>query len=238
MIMTFNGTASTDVSLDIGSIMKVARPIYPGARARTQAITGRDGVFFHGKDRREKYIPVRFHFASASMSARRTAVRNLSDWLDVDEPAELIFNDEPAVRYHAIPVNEIVPDEVVFLGWAEVNFLVPSGYAESTTTKTASPNEGTLETPVEITATMQGASNDLRITLGSEHILITPDVAFALNDEIIIDTNIHYVTINGSDAREYVSFASTYFKLPVGAFTLTPDPVGTTVEILYRERFK
>ncbi len=237
IIMTFNGTASTDASFDIASIMKVARPIYPGGRERTQAITGREGLYFHSKDRREIYIPVKIHFDSVSMAARRTAVRAIADWLDVDEPAVLTFDDEAGVRYYAIPVNEIVPEEVVYLGWAEITFMVPTGYAESTTTKTASPNLGTLPTPVEITATINEATAaSLRLSINGEHILITtPLVA---TDEIIIDTNTRYVTLNGDDAREHVSFASDYFKLPVGAFAIDVEPVSTTVAIVFRERFK
>lgn len=234
--MTFNGTASTTASFGINSIQRISRPLYPGSRARTQTITGRDGVYFHSKDRQEIYISVRFLISSTSLANKRTAIRAIAAWLDVDEPKVLTFDDESTKRYYAIPIDEINVDEVVYLGFADMTFLVPAGYAESTTTKTASPNAGTLKTPVEITATMVADSASLKIDCGDEHILLT--TALVIGDEIIIDTNTRYVTLNGVDVRGYVSFGSDYFKLPVGAFTVTPTPASTTLAIVYRERFK
>lgn len=238
IIMTFNSTASTDASFDIDSIQIVSRPIYTGAYARTQRITGRDGVYYHGKDRKEFPIRVRFLISSTSMANRRAAAREIADWLDVDEPKALTFDDESTKRYYAIPIDPIIPEEVVYLGFADMTFLVPDGYAESTSTKTASPNAGTLPTPVEITATIVAATAaSQKIELGTgEYILVTTPLVAA--DEIIIDTNLYTCTLNGADAREYVSFGSEYFKLPVGAFTLTPTPATTTLAIEYRERFK
>ena len=234
--MTFNGTPSTDASFGIKVLQKVSRPISSGSRVRTEEITGGDGVYFHGKDRKELYIPVKFYMSATSMANKRTAIRAIAAWLEVDEPAILIFDDEPLKRYYAIPIDTIDIDEVVYQGYGTVRFLVPSGYAESTSTKTASPNSGTLETPVAITATMVTASATLKIDCGDEHILITTPLVVA--DEIIIDTNTRYVTLNGADIREYVSFGSDYFKLPVGVFTLTPTPANTTVAVVFRERWK
>lgn len=234
---TFNGTASTHASFDIGNIVKLVRPIYPGSRVRMQPITGRMGVYFHGKDRKELYIPVRFYFASSSMANKRTAIRAISDWLDVDEPKVLTFSDEPLRRYYAIPINEIVPDEALYLGYVNMTFLVPAGYAESTTTKTASPNAGTLETPVQITATMAAAASELIIALSAtEYLQLTMGLLIA--DVVIFNTETRTCTVNGTDSRRYLNIGSTWFTLPVGAFALTPTPVGTTVAIVYRERFK
>ena len=236
-MITFNGVAWNTFP-DIRSIMRVSRPVSPGARARLLEITGRPGAFYFGKDRRP--VPVSFRIAldSSSIADRRSTIRDIADWLETEEPEVLTLSDEPGLRYYAVLIDPIDTDEFATVGFADVSLLVPAGYAESTTTKTASPNLGTLPCPVEITATMQEISNTLRVELGDEYILITPDVAFAVSDEVIIDTNTHYVTINGDDAREYVSFASTYFKLPSGAFSIDADPASTTVATVFRERFK
>lgn len=98
---------------------------------------------------------------------------------------------------------------------------------------------GTMKTPVQITATMVSNSASLKITLEEtgEYILLT--TALVIGDVVVIDTNKHTVTLNGVDAREYVSFNSTYFSLPPDAvFTLIPTPADTTITTVFRERYK
>lgn len=236
MITTFNGTASNNAAFGIESVMRVGRPISPGHRPRLLPTTGRAGTFFLGKDRDPLYLPIRFVFKGTTMQDKRTKSRAIAAWLDTPDVATLSFSDDPDIQYSAICVDRIDIEEVTVLGFADVTFFVPSSYAEAPATKTASPNAGTVETPVQITVTMTANSPTLKVSLSvSEYVLIT--TALVIGDVVVIDTNLHTVTLNGDDARQYVSFNSTYFALPVGAFTLTPLP-ASTVAIVFRERWK
>lgn len=98
-------------------------------------------------------------------------------------------------------------------------------------------NDGTRPCPVRITATMTEAVSELKITLAEtgEFILLTR--ALNIGNVVIIDTNARTITVNGADARADVSFTSTWFALPSGAFTVTADPASTGIFILYRERW-
>ena len=331
-MITFNSIASTTSALDIISVMRVYRPISPGHQARIMDITGMDGVIYQAKDRRPLYITCRIALRSASYTAKRAAAREIAAWLDTDELAPLVFDDESDKRYMAVVLDEIDVEEIALLGKFDVTFFVPSGYAESTTTKTTSPNEGTAETPCIITVTMTADDSSLKITLdetgefillnhdlyeekaetqtlylggatggtftigkpgdtatldhdvsaatleaalegiygagnvtvtaGTDFLIevvvavgesdleasftnltgatdptLTIDQAYSVADTVVIDTNLRTVTVNTVDARADVSYLSDFFKLPVGTFTLTPDP-ASTVEVEYRERWK
>ena len=236
-MITFNGIHSSDPSLDIISVMRASRPISPGHDARVLSITGMDGVIYQGKDRKPQFITFRFVFDSDSYADKRTAAREIAAWLDTEELSPLIFDDEPDKRYMAIVIDEIDVEEILLTGIFYVTLFVPSSYAESTTTKTASPNEGTAETPCIITVTMTSDDDSLKITLDEtgEFVLLNHDLY--VGDEVIIDTNARTVTVNDVDVRADLSYLSDYFKLPRGTFTLTPDPVST-VEVEFRERWK
>lgn len=236
MIVTFNGTASTSASFGIKSVMRVSRPVSPGHEAYLLSITGRDGAFYLGKDRHPLYIPIRFVFQGTTEQDLATKIRAVAAWLDTEDVATLSLSDDTTVQYSAICLDRIDPDQVVLLGFVDVTFLVPSSYRDAPATKTASPNAGTARTPVKITVTMTANSATLKVSLSAtEYVLIT--TALVIGNVVVIDTNLHTVTLNGVDIRKYVSFGSTYFTLPVGAFTLTPLP-ASTVAIVYRERFK
>ena len=234
-MITFNSVAYSSFS-EIHSIMRISRPLAPDMVARVAEIAGRDGVYFFSKNRQPLVLSFRIATLSASASARRTLARQLSAWLDTDQPAALVVSDETDKRYQAILLDSVPFEEVARVGFADVSFFVPSGYAEAVSLKTASPNAGTMPAPVTITATLGGSASALQITLGSEYLRL--ETTLVSTDVVIFNTETGLVTLNGADARRYVTYASTFFKLPVGAFSLTVDPVGTPLVLSFRERWK
>ncbi|MGK0551045.1 distal tail protein Dit [Enterococcus faecalis] len=77
--------------------------------------------------------------------------RELAKILDVDEPKELIFGDEPDVFYYALPSDIPKLDEIHFLGKASIDWVIPDGVAHAKETKefTAKINkDGILEMTV------------------------------------------------------------------------------------------
>lgn len=77
--------------------------------------------------------------------------RELAGILNVAEPKELIFGDEPDKKYYALPTGDINVDENSFLGKGTINWVVPDGVARATASKdfAFSPNsDGVLETTI------------------------------------------------------------------------------------------
>ena len=98
-------------------------------------------------------------------------------------------------------------------------------------------NSGTLPCDSVITITMVSSSTGLTLTLieSSEYLEVGTTVAAA--DEIVINTQQRSFTINGTDSSKYIDYDSTWFKLPVGDFTLQLDNATASLEIIYRERW-
>lgn len=77
--------------------------------------------------------------------------RELAGILNVNEPKELIFGDEPDKKYYALPTGDINVDENSFLGKGAVNWVIPDGVAHATVSKDFpfTPNaDGVLETTI------------------------------------------------------------------------------------------
>lgn len=68
--------------------------------------------------------------------------RELAGILDVNEPSELIFGDEPDKYMLAIPDSDVDFDDEKFYGNGTINWVVPEGYAHSVSESvyTATPN--------------------------------------------------------------------------------------------------
>ncbi len=83
---------------------------------------------------------------------------------------------------------------------------------------------------------MKEAASSLTLALDTgEFILLNRELEEG--DTVIIDTNARYATVNGIDARDDVTFASTWFMLPRGEFALSVDPESTEIKITFRERW-
>lgn len=61
---------------------------------------------------------------------------DLQNILNVDEPKELIFGNNPNKIFYAIPSGTLDFEEIVFLGNGVINWIVPDGLAHSTIEKT------------------------------------------------------------------------------------------------------
>lgn len=233
-MITFNGRSSSDPAFGIKQVVRIGRPLAPGAIDRTLEIEGIDGVYDLGYSLRPIYIPVRIYLRSDSVAGEREHVRAIASWLSPREVKPLIFSDEPDKQYFARRSGDIELTGNVTRRFVDVTFYCPDPHAYAVTTKTASPNAGTAPTPVKITATMTAATDHLQIDLGDQHIRL--ETALTIGDEIIIDTAQGWVALNGLDARQYVTYDSDLrLMLPVGVFELTAD--NADLAIIYRERW-
>lgn len=125
-----------------------------------------------GRSRGKKFVYATAEEGNIPMPFRilnniNTKRRELAAILNVDEPKELIFGDEPDKVYYALPTGDIPLDELIFIGKGTINWVVPDGLAHSATQKefTAAlnssgvmevtiKNNGTEEVPISFEATM------------------------------------------------------------------------------------
>ncbi|MTI95177.1 MAG: phage tail family protein [Firmicutes bacterium] len=232
---SFRGLSSTDPQFGIESVMEVERPLAAGTRDRTLDVIGRDGTWDMGADLEAETHRIRIAIKAADEFQLRQYARNISAWLDHTKVGPLIYEDEPDKQYFARRTGRSLTEDIIHMGFADIFMFCPDPHAYATTTKTASPNEGTAPTPVRITATMTANADHLQINLGDQYIRL--ETALITGDEVIIDTNQGWVALNGLDARDKLTYDSELrqFLLPAGAFTLTAD--NATLSYVYRERW-
>lgn len=220
-------------TLGVEKVMRVTRPVYPGARDRLQRIFGRPGALDFGRDLEPIYIPTRLFLKAGSFAGKRAQLRNIAAWINQEECKQLIFSDEPDKYYLARPTSPVNPEDSAFKTWLDITWLCPEPCAFSIATKTAGPNEGTLPTPVRIAATIIDDADNFEVALGPSFIRINHSLV--AGDVVVIDTGQRYASINEEDARPFVTYDSKYFWLPVGEFEITA--ANATLEIVFRERW-
>ncbi|UDY80757.1 tail family protein [Geobacillus phage GR1] len=123
-MLTFNGH---DLSNDI-RVTDVKRPVLPPSVLTTSTIVGRPGAFLYYKQHGAYTIPVDFMIIEKDQKVLRQKVRDLADKLDTDEPAPLIFKDEPDKFINAIVSNDTELSEQLAIGSGTINFFCPDPY--------------------------------------------------------------------------------------------------------------
>lgn len=242
---TFNGRQSSDPALGIKIFHRVYRQILPGTRDRLLAIPGRDGIYDGGRDLEQLIIPCEFVLQTTSPAELRQRARAVAAWLNVREAKELIFSDEPELRYMARPTGPVDIEQIIGIGIVKMSFLVPAGYAEAITATTVNGSSGnypgTLPAPTIITLTA-AAGDGLTVTQDQysapKPFIRLLDQEFVGGETVIIDTEKRLVTVNGADARPGVDIDSDFenFKLLPGGFVVGAEG-GAIESIVYRARF-
>ena len=244
-IITFNGRQSNDLALGIKIWHRVHRPILADTRNRLLTIPGRDGAYDQGRDLEQLTIPCEFVLRGDSPTELRQYARAVAGWLNVRDAKELIFSDEPNLRYMARPTGPVDMEQIVSAGIVKMSFLVPAGYAEAITATTVNGSSGnypgTLPAPTIITLTA-AAGDSLTITQDQysapKPFIRLLDQEFAGGETVIIDTEKRLVTVNGADARPGVDIDSDFenFKLLPGGFVVGAEG-GVIENIVYRARY-
>lgn len=242
MYILFNGISSEEEQFGIETIIDVRRQILPATRDATLRIPGRDGVFDFGRDYRSREIRIELLMAADTVEGLRDKVRHIADWLNVKEAKPLIFSDEPDKRYMARPTGGVRLEQIINSGLAQVNFLLPDVYAESTeeqTTGSTGVNEGTVETScvIEVELLSHTTEGYLKVILNETGEEIIVHHYFQAGDILEIDTAKRLVKINGEDERPLVDVDSIFFKLPPGNFSIVTDHEQTSVTVKYRHRW-
>lgn len=158
--------------VDLNEYLKVTdlrRGIGPTRSNSLQKLGMTHGEHYLGYSKGAKIYEMDFVLRYDLISKRRA----LAGILDVTEPAQVIFGDEPDKYVMAIPDGDIDVAEKNFLGFGTIKWVIPSGYAESVSESpfTATPNaDGIL--------TMQVANNGTETAEMSFEATMTSDNGF------------------------------------------------------------
>lgn len=126
MKLYFNG-------VDLSTFLKVTsanRGIIPNRVNKTYSVPKRAGSIYNGYTYDEKVIMVDFVIVNDDLNAVRRAMAGI---LDVDEPKNLVFDDEPDYYWLAVPDGEVNLDETLRVGKGTIKFLCPRPYAFKST---------------------------------------------------------------------------------------------------------
>lgn len=122
MNITFNGEDLTQIL----SAVNVNRGILPERINNIYTIPKRNGAIYDSYRYKEKKIEVEFVIVADDLNLVR---RTLAGILDVAEPAQLIFSDEPDYYWLAVPDGAINLSEVLRVGKGTLSFLCAEPYA-------------------------------------------------------------------------------------------------------------
>lgn len=195
MNITFNGdNLSTYIKAT-----QVNRGIIPERVNRTYTIPKKSGVLYDGYHYKEKTISVEFMIVNTNLNAVRRA---LASMLDVAEPAQLIFGDEPTFYWMAVPDGQVDLEEVLKVGTGRIDFLCPKPWAFKTgesefilspgQSKMTVTNNGSAPTNPKLTVNFSADCGFVGITspqgiiqLGN---MISPDSVAVPSSEKLINT--------------------------------------------------
>ncbi|WP_281738477.1 distal tail protein Dit, partial [Enterococcus dispar] len=119
-------------------VTKLTRSIGPNRTNSLQKLGMTHGEHYLGYSKGAAIHEMKF----AIISDLPEKKRELAGILDVNEPSELIFGDEPDKYMLAIPDSDVDFDDEKFYGNGTINWVVPEGYAHSVSESvyTATPN--------------------------------------------------------------------------------------------------
>jgi predicted phage tail component-like protein len=128
-MFTFNGIDFTNLV----QVQDITRPLLAPQKLTTVSIEGRAGSIFFDKVADSYEIEISFSVKANSVAELRTAVRDLADKLDTDEPQQLIINDEIDKYTYAVLSGDSEFSTLYTLGQGKIKFYVtdPFWYAVS-----------------------------------------------------------------------------------------------------------
>ncbi|MDR2976854.1 MAG: phage tail family protein [Streptococcaceae bacterium] len=179
MKITFNGVVLTDL---FDGITKINRDIGSGWTNNLQSQVYQGADFISQTINSAK---VSFEFIKYGTTAEISQLkRKLAGILNSGEPAPLVFDDEPDLMYFAVIDGDQAYDFDFMKSTGTLTFIVPSGYAESVSTKKSSnitkqsagkykviiDNKGTLDCFPTYKITLKGNTANVGI-VGSKGVL-------------------------------------------------------------------
>lgn len=188
---TFNGVSSDTMKLLVDEA-GVKRDLVMPINVVTQAVSGRDGVFFNRQDRGARIMEVPVLVNCADEAEVQTYLPQIASWLATDEPAPFIFSDNPTKAYYATLTSETFLDRLGHGRFTTLRFLVPDPYAYTPDAETipliagyaGCSVGGTARTFPKIYVTLGAAASFLSV----EHVQSGKTVLIGQKDEVDVTT--------------------------------------------------
>lgn len=233
--------------VDLNEYLKVTdlrRGIGPTRSNSLQKLGMTHGEHYLGYSKGAKIYEMDFVLRYDLISKRRA----LAGILDVTEPVQVIFGDEPDKYVMAIPDGDIDVAEKNFLGFGTIKWVIPSGYGESVSESpfTATPNadgiltmavvnNGTETAEMSFEATMTDDNGYLGVVgpLGAmefgnvAEIDGYMDMAETVYNDQMVPSDASKWTVNGG----YIAWLNSNAGLPnkvQGSFSWTGETVKAT----------
>lgn len=210
--VTLNAVALSTAVPD-AAVLSVGRPLAAGRRHQRVEVPGRAGGWTFDEQPGDRLVTIIVSIESDSITARRSACRDLADWADVGTTAHLIVDDEPD-RYHEAILNN-APNLAEWLrhsGDLPLEFLVgPYALAVSTSSEAATasglsdtdtfavPDDVPADPVITLTPT-GGNMTGFALTVNGDGISWGDDTEPVLaGDSIVISTISETVTRGAND---------------------------------------
>lgn len=250
----FGFTYDSIYSINKGlNVTNVERPILPPIKSKTKSVEDRDGVYYFGSQFDAETISVEVVWKGDTLELTQSIKREIAAWLIPNGLKKLIFDDEPDRYYSAVLDGDSGVKQIVRMGTATLNFLVPDPYAYALQDDVFSDPSGTItftrkgsansNPKIEITGTSadgDGFSIDLNGTV------LNYSGALASGETLVLDS--HFVTAyiikpDGSQVSALNNIDSLDFPIALpevnNSLVVTPNGAATieNVKITCRSRW-
>lgn len=237
-MFTFNGKHASEFDILVHS---VGRDILPPLQARLVEIPNGVGSYDFGTYLEKRTISVNISIQSEGINKVAAKLRSVAQWLYTEGLVDLSFDDEPEKTYKARLDGNSDVEEVVQLGRGTLTFLCPNPLAFGETknqTETTFTNSGTFRTYIKVEAAVGGYTNYLKVTLVETGEFVNFVGGFNENDEIVIDFEKQYATLNGVSMMDRLDLQSDFFSIPQGTSNISLNAQSTiTASYSYQEKF-
>lgn len=200
-MFTFNGI---DFSTLV-DVQEVERPLIAPQTISTSKSAGVAGARISRKVADDYTIKVSFTLKDKNPTGLRNKIRDIADKLDTDEPARLVFHDEPDKYQMAILSDTSDLEQLGKYGVCTISFYCPDPYAYAISDDIIEFTENTKEftrkgtahsyPTIEITGTNNGGS----ITIQSDHQRMTFNGILNEGEILVIDSELLTAKIVGSN---------------------------------------
>jgi predicted phage tail component-like protein len=241
-MITFDGYNLRDY---VDKINDIQRPVLASRDHTFVDIPGMAGAIIARSKTGVRMINVAVQIFGRNKAEIRTKVDALAEVLMTENPASMVFDDEPQKTYWAIVTDETAFEELSRLGKATISFVCPDPFPKGATKTEVLTNNGsktvtitgTAPTLPKFTVTFGATASFFEITHGTKKVRINFD--FVAGTVLVIDHAENLVTINGTINNGAIALESDFFKVSKGSATFVCSNAGTgaVIDMEYIERW-
>lgn len=232
---------------DFVKVKSVDIQVLPDVSTNTKTTSGGFGCISGKSTFTSKKITATISIVIPEGETLQSCGRVLAKWLRGNNYREspLVIMDDDTVYYMAKVSNSVALADAIFVGEGTIEFIVPSGLALSSSSKTTTGtnkvtinNEGSHSTLPNIYLTLNTNLNNSTILLtnnstGDKVILIG---SFQSGDKISINCSKHLVKVNDNVSMNIVGYNTKFFEIAEGSHEISAS-VNSSLKVIFQERW-